>query len=84
MDGPSSKGLCFQYASFLIRLWRSTEPEGGQVSGWHSEVEHIQSGETWSFNTLAELEGFFSQQAIQPEGLEWIELKIYENKGDFK
>ena len=75
MDGPSGRGLCFQYASFLIRLWRSTEPEGGLESSWHSEVEHIQSGETWSFSTLTELEGFFSWQAAEPEGLEWIDLR---------
>lgn len=35
-----------QYASFIVRLWRSGEP--GLDSEWHGEVEHIQSGRRWS------------------------------------
>ena len=34
-----------QYASFLVRLWHSAEPEPGGSSGdWQGEIEHIQSG----------------------------------------
>ena len=75
MSQPVGMGLCFQYASFLIRLWHSANREDGVDPGWHSEVEHIQSGETWSFCSIDELEAFFRQKATQPQGLEWIEIK---------
>jgi hypothetical protein len=78
MSQPAGMSVRFQYASFLIRLWRSAYREEGVDPGWHSEVEHIQSGETWSFSTIEELEAFFRQQATQPQGLEWIELKEVE------
>jgi hypothetical protein len=75
MDWQAGMSICIQYASFLIRLWRSVDPDGGSDLEWHSEVEHIQSGEVWSFSTLDALRDFISQQATQPLGLEWIELK---------
>lgn len=34
------------YLSFVVRLWK------GELSDWHSEVEHIQSGAHWRFHTL--------------------------------
>jgi hypothetical protein len=52
-----------QYASFLIRLWRHV---GGDPleppAGWHSEAEHIQSGERWDFETLDQLLDFLRQE----------------------
>ncbi len=45
-----------QYASFLIRLWReeSADQSEGAID-WQSEVEHVQTGERWAFDTLEEL-----------------------------
>ena len=53
-----------QYASFLIRLWReeSVDPARTPID-WHSEVEHIQTGERWDFDTLDELLGFLRREA---------------------
>jgi hypothetical protein len=53
-----------EYASFLVRLWRETDTEAAvPAADWHSEVEHIQSGQCWSFCGLDELLGFLRQQA---------------------
>jgi len=60
----------FQYASFLIRIWRKREPNG-TFAELESEVEHIQSGELWIFHTLQELEAFFHQPPLEPAGLDW-------------
>ena len=62
-----------QYASFLVRLWRYVE-RNGRLAEWESEVEHIQSGEQWSFHTLAELEAFLDQNTADPTGLKWTEV----------
>ena len=53
-----------QYASFLIRIWR--ESKAGEVlpaAGWHAEVEHIQSSQHWTFETVEALLRFLYQQA---------------------
>ena len=56
---PSS----IEYASFLLRLWRETIADGGDVTGaWHIEVEHIQTGERQDFSTLDELVAFLRQK----------------------
>lgn len=34
------------YRSFVVRLWKS------QPNEWYGEVEHIQSGAHWHFDTL--------------------------------
>jgi hypothetical protein len=45
-----------QYASFLVRLWRSAEPRStGSTDDWQGEVEHIQSGRRSGFTSRAEL-----------------------------
>ncbi len=54
-----------QYASFLIRLWREGSPSDASQE-WRGEVEHIQSGQRWSFNTLDEMLSFVRQQAEDP------------------
>ena len=60
------------YTSFLIRLWREQDPERcpepaeGRpelVVDCCSEVEHIQSGQRWSFGSLDEMLDFLRQQA---------------------
>lgn len=53
-----------EYASLLIRLWRSDGTNPLEGSGeWHSEVEHIQTGERWEFVTLEELLDFLRREA---------------------
>jgi phytoene/squalene synthetase len=53
-----------QYASLLIRLWREVAAEALDVSAdWHSEVEHIQTGERWAFGTLDELLEFLRRES---------------------
>ncbi len=56
------------YASFLIRLWREHNLEQPESTvDCYSEVEHIQSGQRWSFGSLDEMLNFLRQQA---DGLE--------------
>jgi hypothetical protein len=56
-----------EYASFLIRLWREAGPRRAAPRDWHCEVEHIQTGQRWTFSTLDELLGFLRRQAEDPE-----------------
>lgn len=42
-----------EYRSFLVRLWCEIDNDGTQR--WCGEVEHIQSGRTRSFASLATL-----------------------------
>jgi hypothetical protein len=56
-----------QYASFLIRLWREAAPDAAEVTAdWRSEVEHIQTGERWTFETLDEMLRFLRRGARDP------------------
>ncbi len=53
-----------EYMSFLIRLWREAEAAAGSASAeWHCEVEHIQTGQRWRFDTLDELLDFLRRQS---------------------
>lgn len=51
------------YHAYLLRLW-SEEKEGGEE--WHSQVDHIQSGRRYSFDTLDNLLEFLRQQTEKP------------------
>jgi hypothetical protein len=66
-----------QYASYLIRLWRMSK-QAGTPAAWQSEIEHIQSGKRWNFQSLEELEAFLHQRATEPAGLYWIEAQAVE------
>lgn len=58
------------YVSFLVRLWRPADDDSVHPSaGWHSEVEHIQTGERWDFETLQELLDFLRRQAEARQAL---------------
>lgn len=48
-----------EYVSLFLRMWQENDDQGSdnEVS-WRSEVEHIQSGGSWAFSTLGELEQF--------------------------
>jgi hypothetical protein len=73
--------LCYQYASFLIRMWRQTVKDGCFLPfQWSSEVEHIQTGELWSFNRLDEFLAFLSNHIREQHELTWIEIQ--EKGGD--
>lgn len=42
-----------QYASFLVRLWRSGEPVLAEPGNdWRGEIDHIQSGRHWKADNL--------------------------------
>ena len=52
------------YASFLVRLWRNGEPgQPPQAEDWQGEVEHIQSSQRRTFDTLDELLRLLRRQA---------------------
>ena len=60
--------MCIEYASFLIRLWREAGADTmALLADWCSEVEHIQTGQRWTFSTLDELLEFLRQELEQPE-----------------
>jgi hypothetical protein len=42
-------------------MWWKEKESRDADDDWRSEVEHIQSGERWSFSTQAELERFLAQ-----------------------
>jgi hypothetical protein len=45
-----------RYSSFLIRLWReASSVESEPEAEWRVEVEHIQSGQSWTLDTLDEM-----------------------------
>jgi hypothetical protein len=59
-----------EYASFLIRLWREASADAtAPANNWRSQVEHIQSGQRWSFSTLDELLDFLRREVEKPEVL---------------
>ncbi len=61
MDPPN-------YISFLIRLWREPNSElPEQTAGWQGEVEHIQSGQRWSFDGLEQLLASIRRQVEDSE-----------------
>jgi hypothetical protein len=43
-----------EYKSFILRLWWQTDDRSAQAN-WEAEIEHIQSGERWKFQTVKEL-----------------------------
>jgi len=56
-----------EYASFLIRLWREANPDPhAPPAGWRGEMEHIQSGQSWTFDNLDEMLDFLRRQAEGP------------------
>lgn len=51
------------YISFLVRLWRERSQETpAPPADWQSEVECIQTGQRWTFDTLEALLDFLRQQ----------------------
>lgn len=56
-----------EYTSFLIRLWREAGASA-PATDWHGEVEHIQTNQRWTFDSLDEVLNFLRRQAEGPEG----------------
>jgi len=50
-----------EYASFLVRLWRVSDPDS-QAAEWQSEVKHIQSGQMWTFDKVTNLMEFLNKK----------------------
>jgi hypothetical protein len=53
----------------MVRIWRLTNGGGEEeATSWLGEIEHLQSGEHWSFETLDELPELLRRQAeaLQP------------------
>jgi hypothetical protein len=62
------------YASFLVRLWRTIGRLDGAPDSWLGELEHIQSGRLWNFNSLHELEDFLDVHWEGRSDFPWIEI----------
>ncbi len=55
------------YLSLLVRMWHEEDSKAAATPGdWHSEVEHIQSGQQWKFETLNDLVNFVYSLAHNP------------------
>jgi hypothetical protein len=55
-----------EVSSYLIRLWRETGTVPEPAPEWRSEVEHLQSGQRWSFQTVPALLAFMTAQTQCP------------------
>ena len=54
----------FSYASFMVRIWRRVNGSAeGDPCRWLGEIEHLQSGQHWRFDTLDELPELLRRQA---------------------
>lgn len=51
-----------QYRSFLVRLWQEDEP--APATAWRGEIESIQSGQQWRFESLSAMFELF--QSFMP------------------
>jgi hypothetical protein len=61
------------YASFLIRLWSIREATLPAEGVWQGELQHIQSGQRWTFATFDELLAFLylhAEASATSEGVE--------------
>jgi len=59
-----------KYASFVVRIWRD-QSSGEQLGHWCGEIEQIQSGERWPFNTLSDLLAFLQQAVTTQASCQW-------------
>ena len=46
------------YVSLLVRLWFDENPISSETTTWQGEIEHIQSGQHWHFDSLEEILNF--------------------------
>lgn len=56
-----------EYMSFLVRLSHIAGYGNGESpapsQGWHCEIEHIQTGQCWTFNAMQDLLEFLRRLA---------------------
>ena len=58
------------YLSFLIRIWSTERGEKLSDSNvWQCEVEHIQTGRRWSFDSIEELYNFLQLFTADPDSM---------------
>ena len=76
-----------RYASFLLRLWPGEPAEEAGLESWEGEVEHIQSGNVFSFIQLSNLPSFLRQIASEDRSKnseenenEWFTIQIHFKK----
>lgn len=50
-----------KYASFMVRLWCDNQDQTPDC--WHSEIEHVQTGERWQFDDLNQSLRFLTHMA---------------------
>ncbi len=62
------------YASFLIRLWSTREASSPTEYEWQGELQHIQSGQRWTFTTFDELLTFLYLHAETSVASECAEM----------
>jgi hypothetical protein len=53
------------YLSFLIRMW-TEQSKSPADADWQGEVEHIQSGACWRFDTLSAVLRFLQHAVEEP------------------
>ena len=57
------------YISFLVRLWREKDPiSEASALQWKAQVEHIQTGRRWTFDTLEETLAFLRRRVAAEDG----------------
>jgi len=54
------------YVSFVLRLWLEEEADEPEEPDWRGEVEHIQTGRRWTFDTLEETLSFLRRHIEEP------------------
>ncbi|MFZ1466221.1 MAG: hypothetical protein WAV60_19435 [Anaerolineae bacterium] len=52
-----------KYVSFVVRLWCDDQEQPSDH--WYSEVEHVQSGERWQFDSPTQSLHFVAQMAAR-------------------
>ncbi len=58
-----------EYTSFLVRFWRRVTPTE-KVVEWGGEIEHIQTGQRWSFDRVQDMLDFLRHRASYPRNWE--------------
>lgn len=53
------------YCSFMLRMARTAQP--GKDERWHSEVQHIQSGRHYHFDSIDDLLAFLRCMTESPQ-----------------
>jgi hypothetical protein len=56
----------FRYASFIVRVWRKVNSAVEDAPyQWLGEIEHLQSGRRWKFETLDDVPELLRRQTVE-------------------